>query len=409
MSELQNFATAVQGLHGSWSEPPSMWSYSSLKEAEECPRRWMLSRAAYPEVWERGGYPSRPILPNLAGEAMHGALELILRAFAEQGCESVGGACAVQVLKAAGGYSGVLESAINRQLVALEANPRMSPRLSYLRSELQSRIPDMRRRIQSILTRTKLKATQRARVDGHSAERRGALAEGSHPEVELRRAGLRFVGRADLITIDGGKCTITDYKTGAPNPRHADQLNAYALLWTEDREVNAHGIPIKELIVAYATHDEVLAPPTRPDLDEFTNDLVHRIADAETQLRLRPPQARPAIEMCGQCSVRHMCDDYWEGPASQRLLAPSSEARNFVDAEATILEQNGPRSWIVQCEPSREAALLRTPTETPAISVGERVRILDLLADRDGESGSLTLTMTLASETFLLESQRFER
>ncbi len=61
MNERGGFDTGVQDSSGRWPDLPRAWSYSSLKEAEECPRRWMLRRASYPQIWARQGYPPRPI------------------------------------------------------------------------------------------------------------------------------------------------------------------------------------------------------------------------------------------------------------------------------------------------------------------------------------------------------------
>lgn len=95
----EQFQTAVRGVEGVWPATPSMWSYSSLSEAEECPRRWMLSRARYPTIWEREGYPPRPILAGLIGNTTHRALELILGTLQARGCVSVSDPSAVEALR----------------------------------------------------------------------------------------------------------------------------------------------------------------------------------------------------------------------------------------------------------------------------------------------------------------------
>ena len=56
--EALAFKTSV-GLLGRWPEPPKFWSFSSLREAKACPRRYALSRATYSEIWDKRGYPDR--------------------------------------------------------------------------------------------------------------------------------------------------------------------------------------------------------------------------------------------------------------------------------------------------------------------------------------------------------------
>ncbi|MGH3435454.1 MAG: PD-(D/E)XK nuclease family protein [Sciscionella sp.] len=98
-TEPARFATSVRSCWGIWPVPPASWSYSSLNDLEACPRRWMLSRAAYPELWEGSGYPPMPNTAALFGDVVHAALELLVRALVAADCESTGTAAAVAVLK----------------------------------------------------------------------------------------------------------------------------------------------------------------------------------------------------------------------------------------------------------------------------------------------------------------------
>lgn len=42
-----------------WPAPPAVMSVSTYAEIEECPRRWALSSAEYPELWGGRGYPPK--------------------------------------------------------------------------------------------------------------------------------------------------------------------------------------------------------------------------------------------------------------------------------------------------------------------------------------------------------------
>jgi hypothetical protein len=405
MSGGDEFATTVQGIDGIWPTLPPAWSHTSLRDAEECPRRWGLSRATYPAVWAQPGYPPRPILPALVGDVIHRVLELILRGLHDHGCESLSDPCAVKVLKDLGGYSELIARIIDEHLLPLQTNPRIAERLAGIRSVLLGRVPDIRQRVQSVIARSDLKPAPPFERESRDAHERSPLVEGSHPEVELRVPELRFVGRADLVTVDEGGCTITDYKTGEPDRHHADQLRTYALLWSRDAALNPDNIPIRRLVLSYATRDEQIDPPMDDELDALAEGLSHRVAKAETELELRPPPARPALSMCRLCSVRHLCEDYWKGPAASAIASPQSPGEDFVDCEAIVGSQNGPRSWIVELD-SGGTALLRTPTETPGFAVGDRVRLLDLAQAQEDDTNRLILTMTQGSEVYILRRQR---
>jgi PD-(D/E)XK nuclease superfamily len=399
------FRTAVHGVSGVWPAPPTVWSYSSLRDAEECPRRWMLSRASYPSIWQRTGYPPRPILPALVGDAVHEVLEMILRALHAHGCESLADPCAVDVLKELGGYSKLVERAIDEQLARLEDNPRIADRLPGLRTLLRMRVPDIRHRVQAVIARTTVKPTPLLGLGNASRPQRGPLSDGSYPEVELRVPELRFTGRADLLTVDGAACVITDYKTGVPDSHHADQVRTYALLWSRDVELNPNKLPVQLLVLAYATHDEQIDPPTDSELGALARQIAARTVEADRQLQLRPPPAYPSPDMCRLCAVRHLCEDYWAGPPANAMPPVSSDTVNFVDIEAVVVSQNGPRSWIIEIDPDRASALLRTPTEAATFRIGDRLRLLDLAHGHDDDADRAILTVTQSSEVFVLERQ----
>jgi PD-(D/E)XK nuclease superfamily len=363
----------------------------------------MLSRATYPDIWEHVGYPPRPIMPALVGDTVHRALELILRGLHAHRCESLAAPCAVEVLRELGGYSKLVEWTIQEQLTRLESNPRMVHRIAGLQTALRTKVPEIRHRVQSVITRTILKPPPFVDLAGADAVQRGPLSDGSYPEVELRAPELRFVGRADLLTIDEGACVITDYKTGAPDVHHADQLQTYALLWSRDRELNPERLPVRELQLSYPARVEVVKTPTDSELDLLAHQLANRAAEAEEQLRLRPPPAHPAPAMCCHCTVRQLCDEYWR---SSFVDASVEKARSvtgdYVDSQAVVVRQSGARSWMIECGSDRTSAVLRTTTETPEFGVGDRLRLLDVAHGIDDEAGRVVLTMTQASEVFLL-------
>jgi hypothetical protein len=402
-NENDEFGTGIQDSSGQWPGRPQVWSYSSLREAEECPRRWMLSRATYPRIWSRPGYPQRPTVPALLGDAVHRVLEFVLRGFRSRGCTSLADPSAVAVLKDLGGYSKLAERAIGELVDRLADNPRASQRLDGLRVALLAKVPTIRQRVQGLITRTCWQPAASAATSDPSSKRRAPLANGSHPEVEMRAPGLRLAGRADVITVVDGGCDITDYKTGAPNSHHADQLRTYALLWSRDSELNPAILPVRRLVLSYPSRDVDVDPPTAPELDDLAAQLSARIGEAETALHERPPAARPSPAMCRLCGVRQLCDAYWAGLGG--LTAPRSTAQEpeWFDHEGTVISQNGPRSWVVTADAKGSTLLLRTPSESTVFPVGSRFRALNLMHGRDFDVPTPIGVVTNASEIFLLE------
>jgi PD-(D/E)XK nuclease superfamily len=389
------FMTAVRGIGGDWPATPGLWSYSSLGDAEECPRRWMLSRADYGDLWAGRGYPPRPGLAALSGTVVHRCLELLLAAFDAAGCTSVDDPGTVEAIRGLGGYTELISSVLAEELDGLEGNPRAAGLESAIRRRLGKEVPLMRERVQTAISRARL---------GNGGEGAGAdigMAGGSHTEVELRVEELRLRGRADLITLDGKGCTITDYKTGAPSDRHAEQLRLYGLMWSRDQTLNPGRVPVGRLVVSYASHEESIDPPTDAEFEELADAITARIAATEKRLALRPPPANPDAEVCRFCDVRHLCDDYWES-----VCPPLDVDRvGLVDFQGEVERRNGPKSWLLDLEGEPGSALLRTGDEDPGFVVGDRIRLLGVMSGAiQTEAGSqVVLTMTEFSESFLLD------
>lgn len=94
--------------------PPEYWSYSTLKAVAECPRRYCLERAWYPDLGDRAGYPSLPSVTSLLGGVIHGALEAVVKALADAGVESPQTQEATGVLRNLGGLTAVVENETSR-------------------------------------------------------------------------------------------------------------------------------------------------------------------------------------------------------------------------------------------------------------------------------------------------------
>jgi hypothetical protein len=393
-----HFSVGIEDSDGQWPTLPQSWSYSSLREATECPRRWMLSRANYPELWSHWGYPPRPSLPALIGDVIHGVLETLLRSFRSNGCTSLADPAMVGVLKDLGGYTTLVEHGIEEQLDRLTENPRINDRLGPLRTALRVKVPEIRQRVQAVIARMPFQSVDSGPESTDSRTGRGPLSYGFHPEVELRVPALRLAGRADLMSIAEDACEITDYKTGAPDPHHADQLRLYALLWSRDDELNPGSLPVRRLILSYPSHDVDVEPPSAAELEDLASSTTGQIHIAETALRQRPPPAYPDPAMCRLCNVRQLCAEYWTGlePTSVR----SKTETDWFDFEGTVTKQNGARSWLLAANTDDASFLLRTSSETVPFKVGDHLRLLNLHREEDPEASLPIATLTQASEVF---------
>lgn len=319
-----------------WPAPPSLWTFSLLKQVEDCPRRWALAAAAFPELWDGAGYPRALNAKALAGQIIHSVVGQVSLAIADAGCSHVRDAAAIDVLRKMGGFSLLLRAAINGVIERHRTNPRVRDTLELLRKELVQDMPAMRQQIQQHLQWVTLVERRSTGLGG-----RGPLGEGSYHELWLRAELLDFVGIIDLLQIAHGECTIWEFKTGRPDDRHVEQLRTYALLWTEDKHRNPNQLPIGRLVLSYGQDLKELVPPDANGLAALRTQLHDRIRDAIALVSRDPPIARPSTDHCTFCDVRHLCAEYWAAlPTWQEY-----DRQGWIDVEVLVGAVRGPRSW----------------------------------------------------------------
>ena len=238
------------------------------------------------------------------------------------------------------------------------------------------------------------------------------LGHGSHPEVMLRAQTMRWSGRADLLTCAPGATEIVDYKTGAPDDSHVEQLRIYALLWFRDRQVNPAARIASRLVVAYPVEDVVVEAPSEEELSSLEAELVTRTEAVRAHLGRRPPEARPAEALCATCPVRQLCGEYWALLGQVELLAAAKSTAEplWGDLEMVVDARNGPRSWwaSVASGASRgqsNRVMLRTATESPPFGPDTSIRVVNGAIIRDEEVDVPIVTLTAYSEVFVLSGR----
>lgn len=339
-AEERDFETRVAGVDGSWPVAPEHFSFSSLGDIEGCPRRWALSHAAFASLWDGEGYPERPSVASLQGHVVHSALEDLVRALAEAGCESPVAPEATEVLRQLGGFTEVIRRKVASVLESQKPNPRFNARSDEIRRQLVAAVPQMRQAVQALIAATRIRAVSKEGPwSGDGTGQGGRLPDGSYPEKWVRSSQLKLVGKLDLVTLDGSDVEILDYKTGEQRSHHVEQVRLYAVLWAhQDAETSDRPFATR-LTLAYPDTEVDVSPPTPEELEVMRDDVRDRVSSALEDLE-GVPAARPSTETCGFCSVRHLCDEYW------LWLEDQSVVPGFADLEVELSRPNGPRSWI---------------------------------------------------------------
>jgi CRISPR/Cas system-associated exonuclease Cas4 (RecB family) len=383
-------------------------SVSAHADIEECPRRWALGAAQYPDIWNGRGYPPKLQVAALAGSVVHLALEFITKQLIVAGVPSLTDPSAPQVLRQLGGYTRVVEDCIDRILRRFSDNPRALPLMDHAQRTLRGQVPALRGRVQSMLARLRLpKGMPSAPIESDVKARaltRSPLTKGTYPEVEVRAKRIGWKGKIDLLVLGDDSCEITDFKTGIAEEAHEFQVRVYAVLWYLDDELNPSERVVNRLVLAYESRDVEVRPPSAQEMYDRGRELLAQRKAAEAALAARPPAARPGAETCRYCGVRQLCEDYWAG-STQAL----SDDGRFGDIELKIAGRHGQTSWNAVVTRARNL-----PVRTPALlrlhqfdefTVGTRVRVLDgaLSRDPEDEAAPAIVTLSAFSEAYRVE------
>ena len=229
MTNPRTFDPGISGSVAVLPDAPALWSYSSLKAVETCPRRYVLSRATYTDLW----------------------------------------------------YSAVAKAMLAKRLTQLYDNPRLAGGgRERLQDQLEHRIPEAREEVQHYLHRMTLVPRQGADSGSGSGavSSRYARGVGSHPEATLQAEALRVWGRIDLLTVGQVQVDITDF---------------YAVLWDQDNVSNSSRTPLGTLTASYPRREITIDAPDAAQVQTLVDQLSARVTTADELVRSDEPVARP--------------------------------------------------------------------------------------------------------------------
>ena len=391
---MNAFETRISGVRGEWPTPPANWSLSALKDVEACPRRWALSNATYRGLWEGRGYPRRPSLPTLTGRVIHRSAESILRSLTSAGCTGLDDPTSTVVLRELGGVSGVVDLQLEAELNELRSNPRTARMCDFFKRHLAEKVPSMRTAVQQLMRSVERISPreQRRLPDTHQPS---WLRPGTYPEQVVMDDQLRFIGVIDLLEVTEDGAEIVDFKSGSADIVHEEQLRCYSALWKHDRVRNPQGRPATRLRIVYPSGSVELALDGVDD-EDTRKSLQTRVMLATEELKNEIPRAIPSPDICQYCSVRHLCDEYWE--------SGTNEARIYtIDLEMEIQELRTASSGTVHLPRISSDATIFGPID--GIGLGDRVRALELYRSVEDETAEIQLRVSPLSELFVMRAE----
>lgn len=389
----------VLGREIDWPPPPTMYSYSSIADIRQCPRRWSLRNAAYPDIWNGYGYPPRPGYGTLRGLVLHRAMELLAQAASGL---SGGEDLRAPAIQQCGGYTQLLRTALKDVWASLQRNPRIAPALANWQLRIEQDIGEFRQLLQKLVAQTPLPPS--AHTPGTAAHTRGqvVLGNGVYQEIAVASPSLRLKGKIDLLVVSDQGDIIIDFKTGEPDAGHRTQLEFYALMWSEDARNGKGAIPRLKLV--YPDHETDWEAPDAEVLEGAVSSVAAAVAECDDLLSVGPPPARPSPENCRYCDVRQLCDDYWATGVWERHQ-PFLPGEAF-DLDVEITEAFSAKSFgftanMVVPPSTRTGTRLQT-TGRVKLSVGDRVRLMGVRIHNDDDLDESAVRAGASAEVFPL-------
>jgi CRISPR/Cas system-associated exonuclease Cas4 (RecB family) len=394
---------------------PEWMSFHVFKDAQRCPLSVTLQRSSYKELWDGFGYPTRPNAMAVTGIVVHEAAETIMRRLAQAGVASLMQPEAMGLLKDLGGFTKVLERAIDELFANHSNNPRFVQVRDDLLRTLRTKLPQMRATLQSLIVghvwtsapsvNPSLLTNARPSIDKYHSKRE-PLELGTFVEVDLQDCQAKWRGRIDVLEVDDTGCAITDLKSGAVAQEHKDQLLVYAMLWSEDTDRNPTHLPVRYLRIVYVTGTVEVNIPSTGEMQDFRKSILESSEQVRSLLDADNVPANPSRENCRYCPVKLLCGAYWGSSP-----IPSADER-ISNNEVTLLEPRGERAWLATVEASTalstdQQVIVRNYEGGKAFwrefHTGLVVRLTEGVLPSCDEGETPIINLTMMSEALFLE------
>ena len=365
-----------------WARPPETYSFSSLATIRECPRRWLLTNSRWGEF---ATFPQRPKPSAIEAQIVHEALDRLAKELGRVGRPSID--------------SPAFSSAVVRcefwayfgeQLAEWNARLARHPRAgsSYVLRAKAADLANLAVRLFREQYRTghgkavlPMFPAIEARASVKSVlcyvkllEERGHLSE-----LFLKHPLLPLIGVLDLVQRgEGDRIAIIDFKTGAPRPDHKEQLETYAVLWWRVTGQFPTHIAVQYL---ESNREWRISPEEIQSREEI---LAEEIRQSQALLQKPPAPAQPG-EACRWCPVRARCDEGWS--FYEQAANQSSPMNSSIDAELVVTSPRGSTGFLAKRLNNREVKIVYEPATgagLPLIVVGDRIRLIDALAQPGG-------------------------
>ena len=379
---------------GNFTGEHRIWSASTLNEVEECPKRFALRRASFPEIWSRAGFPNRISAAQVKGIVVHEVVSMIMNSV--QNSSELAETSVMSFLKERGGYLELLKIVLEKELLSANSNPRAELMVESIKREILSDLSELRGQVQYFVKESinKLPAAS-SRVENEEINEMASTTFQIPPinsEYKIVDSEFPIEGYLDLLLTNEVIDHIIDYKTSKTiHDEYWDQLSLYAWLWYRSAKNLRKGDCRIEVISGANLSDSRIIKIE--DLPTIQMNVLGRIENAEQSIT-GEIAAKPSIDSCKFCAVKVLCNPYWNMNENQ-----STEAK-WSDMRIRTIGSLGGNAWSVSIlSDDTPAMLIVGDRDDGSIEIGQELRLLNAYKNEDEETGAV-IRLSQNSEIF---------
>lgn len=380
---------------GNFTGEHRIWSASTLNEVEECPKRFALRRASFPEIWSRAGFPNRISAAQVKGIVVHEVVSMIMNFV--QNSTQLAELSVMTFLKERGGYLELLKIVLEKELLSANSNPRAELMVESIRREILADLSELRGHVQYFVKESINKLpTASSRVKNDEIASVNFQLPSINSEYKIVDYEFPIEGYLDLLLTNEDIDHIIDYKTSKTiYDEYWDQLRLYAWLWYRSpKNLRKGDCRIEVISGSNLSESRVIKIQDFPTIQR---NVLDRIKNAEQSIS-GDIAAKPSIDSCKFCAVKVICDPYWNMNEKQ-----STEGK-WLDMRIRTLANLGGNAWRVSIfSDDTPAMLIVGDRDDGSIDIGQELRLLNAYKNEDEEIG-VVIRLSQNSEIFRIKA-----
>ncbi len=310
---MNNLIT-TENFYNKYKEPKKnikfeKFSPSGYLKFKDCPKKWYLENLEY-DKFENNKYPSIIFLQSLIGTSIHKTIEKLIYIMKDYECNKINDQNWQKVKDKIITLKELFKNVVQDQISKCLDNPRNKRTKEdyeiYIDNNIQNIMFKVKKMVSKInLTNSKINLNKR--TNNLDFE----LINANLTEFKIESNELNLFGFIDFLKIKDEVVEIYDFKTGLEKEKDQEQILLYSLIWKFDEVHNSRSRNASKLTLIYNNTDTNITPLNDLELQSKANSLKNEIKNLKNDIKNDTFEARPKFDNCNFCSVKQLCNDYW--------------------------------------------------------------------------------------------------